>query len=119
MQEFESGEDKRSQDAPNRLQFAYESDPRGVRVRIMGELDLATAPELDRVLDELGNDGHDEMVIDLSEVSFMDSMGLASIVRAYRNAEASGRRVVLHRGPAQVQRLFEITDTLNRFTFED
>ena len=119
MQQFESGEPKRPEDASDRVQFAYESDPRGVRVRIMGELDLATAPELDRVLDGLGNDGHDEMLIDLSGVTFMDSTGLASIVRAYRHAEAGGRRVVLHRGPPQVQRLFEITDTLNRFTFED
>jgi anti-anti-sigma factor len=59
------------------------------------------------------------VLIDLSGVTFMDSLGLASIARAYRHAEANGRRVVLRRGPPQVQRLFEITDTLNRFTFED
>jgi len=109
----------RSADDSNGVQFACEADSRGVRVRIIGELDLASAPELDRVLDGLANDGHDAVLIDLSAVTFMDSMGLASIVRAYRHAEASGRRVVLHRGPQQVQRLFEITDTLHRFTFED
>lgn len=119
MPEFDTGEPERSQDAASRLQLACEAAPQGVRLRLVGELDLASAPDLDRALDALATDGHDSVLIDLSGVTFMDSRGLASIARAYRHAEQSGGRVVLHRGPPQVQRLFEITATLNRFTFDD
>ena len=42
----------------DQLKIVVEPDPKGVRVRLLGEVDLATAPELDRVLGELAGNGH-------------------------------------------------------------
>lgn len=119
MEKSEEGAPDRSPGVSNRLEVALEPDPQGVRVRIAGELDLATAPELDQLLDEVGNGGYERVLIDLSGLEFMDSTGLSSIVRAYRLADTNGHRLTLRRGSPQVQRLFEITETLDRFAFED
>lgn len=72
-----------------------------MRVGITGELDLATAPELNRMLNHLADDGHERVLIDLSELQFMDSTGLASTIRGYRCPETNGHRLTLRRGSPQ------------------
>lgn len=119
MHEFEESASHGAPGAFNRFAVALDSDPHGVRVRLTGELDLASAPELDRLLSELAGDGHDRVLIDLSDLEFMDSTGLAVIVRAHRDAAANGHHVALRRGSPQVQRLFEITGLVDRLAFED
>jgi anti-anti-sigma factor len=52
-------------------------------------LDIASAPELDRVLEGLASDG--DVLLDLDEVRFMDSTGLAALVRAKQTAERGGK----------------------------
>ena len=80
-----------------------------------GELDLNTAPELEGPLEEaLSADGDASVLIDLSECEFIDSTGIALIVRAWQRvdrdaaARASGR-LVLCCSNDQVQRLLKIT----------
>jgi anti-sigma B factor antagonist len=120
MPEGESGaSEKSADDSAERLEFVLEHDPRGACLRLMGELDLATAPELDLVLAQLTADGHDRVLIDLSELQFMDSTGLGSIVRAHDNADANGNHVLVRLGKPQVRRLFEITGLLERLDIED
>lgn len=61
----------------------------GAMVLVRGEVDLATAPELDEVLAAIGaSDG--PVVVDLSEVSFLDSSGLSVLVRSHQCLRASG-----------------------------
>ena len=59
-------------------------------VRAAGELDLATAPRLQAVLDGLLDDGYHELDVDLDEVSFCDVSGLNVLLRARAAAVASG-----------------------------
>ena len=47
--------------------------------------------------------------LDLRELTFLDSCGLARLVAARRRAMKAGRRLVLVRGPAAVQRVFQLT----------
>jgi anti-sigma B factor antagonist len=101
------------------LTIHLERDPAGVRVALVGEVDLATGPELDRPLDELARNGHSRLLIDLNAAEFMDSTGLASIIRAVHAADANGHRLTVRRGSPQVQRLFELTGIVDRLTFED
>ena len=100
------------------LQIRLEPDLQGVRVTLVGEVDLATAPELDRLLDELVESAHRRLLVDLRGVEFMDSSGLASLVRAVHAADANGRQLIVRSGPPQVQRLFELTGVGGRLTFE-
>jgi anti-sigma B factor antagonist len=102
----------------NGLEIAIAEHPHVVVVRLTGEVDVDTAPGLDQRLRELAAAGHPNLLIDLSEVEFMDSTGLRSIVRAQYSADSDGRRLTLRRGCPQVQRLFELTGMLDRLTFE-
>ncbi len=86
-----------------------EQSPDGVvRVVVTGELDLATAPALERAVHHAHAGGR-LMVLDLRGVSFCDSTGLHLILRASRRARDEGRRLVIVRGSEQVQRLFALT----------
>lgn len=53
--------------------------------------------------------GPDEIVVDLSDLSFCDSSGLTALIHAQRTAAEHGRRVVLRTPPPQVRRLLEMT----------
>ncbi len=87
-------------------------------MRLVGELDLETAVEFDRQLAALDGEIR-RLLIDLSRVTFMDSTGLGSIVRAHQSAQANGYAFVVRRGSNQVQRLFALTGVDERLAFED
>ena len=77
-------------------------------VRVSGELDVATAPELEAALDEAL--GYARLVlVDLSELSFLDSSGLHVILNASTRARAAGARMLLTGASEQVEALLEIT----------
>jgi anti-anti-sigma factor len=78
------------------------------RIRVQGELDLRDAPELGRCLDAERAAGHD-VVVDLRELTFIDSSGLAILVWAAESAAHSGRGLTILPGPPNVMRTFEIT----------
>jgi anti-sigma B factor antagonist len=87
----------------------------GVRVvAVRGELDLSTAPELEAPLEDAIAAGDASVVVDLSECEFIDSTGIALIVRAWqrldRAADGEGEgRVVICSYNDQVRRVLEIT----------
>jgi anti-sigma B factor antagonist len=58
---------------------------------VSGELDLATAPSLRERLGAAVDSGTTRIVLDLSAVTFMDSIGLAAIVHGRRRLQADGR----------------------------
>jgi anti-sigma B factor antagonist len=82
-----------------------------------GEVDLASAPELDAQLHELRDSGFDRIVLDLRHISFMDSTGLRVILDWEEISRRDGISFELLPGPANVQRLFEITGVLERLRF--
>jgi anti-sigma B factor antagonist len=104
---------------PGSLTIRRFTDDRGVILQLGGELDLESAGELDRQLEEVAATSPGRLLIDLSDLEFMDSTGLAVMVRAQRSARDNGHSLSLRPGPTQVQRLFELTGVLDRFAFED
>jgi anti-sigma B factor antagonist len=85
-------------------------------VAIAGDLDLSTAPELERSLSGVQHDGR-PVLLDLRRVSFMDSSGLRVILAADARARSTGSRLVLVEGPPSVQRVFELTLLDRRLEF--
>jgi anti-sigma B factor antagonist len=87
----------------------------GVRViAVRGELDLSTASDLEQPLEEAIASGDAHVLIDLGECEFIDSTGIALIVRAWqrldRTADGEGQgRVVICSDNEQVRRVLEIT----------
>jgi anti-anti-sigma factor len=83
-------------------------------ISVRGELDLSTAPELESPLEEAVSTGDASVLIDLTECEFIDSTGIALIVRAWQRldsgAEGEGSgRVVICSDNDQVRRVLEIT----------
>ncbi|MDQ6805409.1 MAG: STAS domain-containing protein [Actinomycetota bacterium] len=101
------------------LKIERAADARGIVLQLAGELDLESSPELDRRLREVESAKPGRLLIDLGGLEFMDSTGLAVMVRAQRSARVNGHQLALRPGPTQVQRLFELTGVLQRFAFED
>jgi anti-sigma B factor antagonist len=78
--------------------FAVATEDLGGRLHLVprGELDLATAPELERVLtDRLS--GETPVVLDLRELAFMDSTGVRSLVTARRLSADGGTELTIVR----------------------
>jgi anti-sigma B factor antagonist len=75
-------------------------------VRLSGELDIATVDGLtDRLIEIAGS----TVVVDLAELSFMDSTGLSALVVAKNRMESDGDVLMLTRPRPNVRRVLEIT----------
>jgi anti-sigma B factor antagonist len=95
--------------------FACSRTSRGrgaVWVHVTGELDIATAPELERALLQAQSQAQ-LVVLDLRELAFMDSSGAHVIVDASIRARQLGRRLVLLRTPPDVDRIFMLTGSVD------
>jgi anti-sigma B factor antagonist len=89
---------------------------------VRGELDMNTAPELEGALEEaLSQDGA-SIMLDLSECEFIDSTGIALIVRTWQHLDGNGSdggRLVLCRFKPQVERLLKITGVASSISMHE
>lgn len=88
----------------------------GVIVAV-GELDLVGGPLLDQAVHS-AEDAGESTVIDLSQVSFVDSSGLRCLIAASQRAANRGQRVRLVAPTPVVTRLLEITATASMFDID-
>lgn len=98
-----------------RLSLVVQPGPRAV-ITAAGELDPATAPQLDRVIADARADGATELVIDLAGVTFVDSSGLRSLIAAHKLTQPLP--LVVRRPSAFVTQLLEITGLDEQFVIE-
>jgi len=84
---------------------------------LYGELDLASRPVLDGELLDAQSTGTADLVVDLSQLAFIDVSGLHALLDAHARAHALGHQLLLVRGPRAVQRLFLLTGTDQIFRF--
>ena len=90
-----------------------------VVVRVAGELDMAAAPSVAAAVDALLGAGFARVVIDLSDLSFLDSAGVHMLVAAHHAAAQRTSEMSLVRGPRNVQRVLELTAADSLFAFHD
>ena len=81
--------------------------PRTVKVR--GEVDLATAPELETTVKQVLDDAPRGVDLDLQDLTFIDSSGLRSLVALSKDASARGLSLALRNVPRHAQRVLELT----------
>jgi anti-sigma B factor antagonist len=86
-------------------------------VRLDGPIDLASAPDIERMLTLRVATAEDAVALDLSGTEFMDSSGLSMLVRLRQKAHARGLALVLVDPSPAVRRLLEITRVDRLFTF--
>lgn len=82
-----------------------------------GELDLDTAPDLQRALDHAERSDAAEIVLDLGGLSFIDSTGLRLVLEADARSRADGHRLRLLPGSDPIQRVFELCGLVDRLPF--
>jgi anti-anti-sigma factor len=87
-------------------------------IRLKGELDLATAPQLRHELAECANPGVGRIVLDLAELTFMDSVGLSILVAGHKKLKELGGTLVIQHTNARVQRVIEISGLTEFFNLE-
>jgi anti-anti-sigma factor len=97
--------------------FAVEitDDGRGVMIRVVGDLDMATAEllgaELERAVDSFAGD----VTVNLAAVTFLDSTGLIVLLRGYAALGALGRRLVVAAPARAVKHILELTGLQDTF----
>lgn len=90
---------------------AHLSEPEHGRldVGLSGEIDLSTVTELEERLKDSLDENPRLLVLDLREVTFLDSSGLRLLLRLDERQKDAGGRLVLVQGGRRVARVFELT----------
>jgi anti-sigma B factor antagonist len=86
-------------------------------VRLTGELDLATAPEVIARVEPLAAAGR-TVVLDVSGLTFCDSSGFNTFVRLQRRCRNQGGDFVLHAPPPTLMRVLELAYADHMFRVE-
>ena len=100
---------------PDHLQITVEETCSAHVVKLRGDLDLGSADDLRERLNGVALDGKPEIVVDLRDLAFLDSSGLRELIVASRSAATIGRRFALIAGRDEIQRVFKISGTAERF----
>lgn len=80
-------------------------------IALSGELDMATVPILNDQLTALEQEGTGAIMLDLRELSFIDSSGLHAFIQAHKRSLLNGHRFLLVGASPIARRLFEMTRT--------
>ena len=84
-------------------------------VAVAGDVDISTSPELRSALAEITGAGARAVVVDLTDVPFLDSTALGVLVGAYTALRNNGGRFALvsdHEGVLKVLRITALHDVL-------
>lgn len=83
-------------------------------IRILGEVDICTAPELDARLRRVVAGGNMEVAVDLANCSYFDSEGIKALIRAEESMPEGGR-ITICGARGTVLRVFEISGLCRLF----
>ena len=87
------------------------ADPTRTVVALHGELDVASAPRVRTVVDDVRRHGATRIVIDLRALEFMDSQGPHVLLDLQATSDDGGPSLLVVPGQRAVQRVFELTRT--------
>jgi anti-sigma B factor antagonist len=93
------------------MNYKRTDNENGTLLRIEGELDALTAPELREHFDALVSEGRTPITLDLSSLRLLDSSGVGAIVSLYKRVRANGgsmRVVNACEQPAAIFRLLRL-----------
>jgi anti-sigma B factor antagonist len=78
-------------------------------VALRGELDLSGVDRARQAIEQAESGAAALLILDLSELDFIDSTGLEVLLRAAQRAHDDGRRLIVQRPSRYVRRLLEMT----------
>ena len=106
--------------APGEIRIGSEIDGTSCVILVEGELDHASAGDLERALKAAEKSDSAQIVLDLSGLTFIDSTGLALLVDAVKHSRQNADRLRVKRSEAiGVQRILEMTGVEDRIPYLD
>ena len=97
------------------LRLAIDEQDRFACVVLVGDLDASEVNGFERALLRLEQAHPPLLIVDLRDVTFIDSHGLSALLDAEARARGDGRRIMLTRPPDSVMKVFQITLLDQRF----
>ena len=94
--------------APNEFSLRTEESEDRLQIVPAGELDLYTSKRFDSAIRAAEEKQPVILILDLRELTFIDSTGIRSLTRAVKRAKKRDVRLVLVRGPEEVQGVFRV-----------
>jgi anti-sigma B factor antagonist len=89
-------------------------------IKMAGRVDTYTAPKLQETMDELINDGHFNLIFDMSEVDFLSSKGLWVLTETQKKTKKNSGKLVLAHTNDKIRGSFELVGMGGYFDiFED
>jgi len=82
---------------------------KGTIVRLSGEIDLNQSPELHEALVELCDESPPRIVVNLSDVQYMDSSGIGTLVEIFQRMRREGAKLIIVEPSERVRSVLEIT----------
>lgn len=76
---------------------------------LKGEIDIYTASELREKLNDLVSEKESDVIVDLKDVTYMDSTGLGTFISALKHSNESHTNLKLIKANSRLYRLFEVT----------
>ena len=92
----------------DQIEVQTETDAAGTVLRPKGDVDLSRAPSLREKISAVQRANPKRLVIDLSDVPYMDSSGVATLVEALQVARRTGGKLILCGLQEKVRSIFEI-----------
>jgi anti-sigma B factor antagonist len=85
------------------------AEAEGVCVKLKGELDIAGAPELRDALAQLSEEPGCSILIDVADLTYLDSTGISVLVVAAKRIRSEGGSFAVANVSGAVRRILEIT----------
>jgi anti-sigma B factor antagonist len=101
---------------PGDLRVVVSSDDGSHEIRLEGELDLGTAPQLRDELARLTADGARLVTVDLSDLAFIDSTGLSVLITGLKRLRQQGGDMALRSPTPSTRKVLEITGLTEVFS---
>ena len=93
-----------------------QKSPEGTVIILGGDVDLRQSPMFHAALVEIVNERPRRLILDLSEVPYMDSSGVGTLVEIFRRVSAYKGKMILFGLNPRVRSVFEITKLDKFFT---
>jgi anti-anti-sigma factor len=97
--------------------ISAERDARKARLVLGGDLDMSARFQAEQALDALLAEPVEQLVLDLGEVTFVDSTGMGLVLEVHDRARTEKFKLRILRGPDEVQRVFELAGVADVLPF--
>ncbi|HHU89454.1 MAG TPA: STAS domain-containing protein [Clostridiaceae bacterium] len=95
------------------------NDGKNVIISVKGEIDIYSAPDFKESLYQSINDVQQTIILDCSDLTYIDSMGLGILVGALKRVRQKDHNIIIRNPRSTVRKLFRITGLDKAFIIEE